>query len=417
MTDEATRPRQKTEWWDDLENDLSEFYEFRYNVVLGRAEFRSKAKRAAWRPLEDRDIYTILRKLRKERNTPKASKEKIIEILLSDFSASTDPLQEYFSRLPDVPGAISRYASCLTLEREEAERPLFEAMFRKWIIATVANVFEEERCANHVCLIFTGGQGIGKSTALRALVPPEIAAYYYEGHFNPENKDASFLLAENFFINLDDSLAGITAKQINELKAVLTRNKVEERRAYDRFNTNAPRRASFAACSNEVTFLHDATGNRRFMPFELAAVDLEAVKSFPVAELWGEAFHAYKRGEVYWIAGEELDQLALHNQDFEVQTPEYEAVVKYFQLPDLGGVPDYLTATDVMEKLKGKGYSSLSMKKLGEALRRAGFIRKSRSISGNKVYAYSLVEVAAGIPSEPCAAEPLQDAVEEDCPF
>lgn len=419
VADESSEPRDKMKWWEELEADFSASYETRYNIVLGQPEFRRKGK-TEWRPVQDRDVYSMVRHLRRSKGNEKVSKDKLTELIISDFSPAVDPLQDYFSRLPDAPGAIARYAELLTLAKEE-DRDLFLELFRKWIIATVANVFEEDKCANHTCIIFTGEQGIGKSKAISALVPDELISYYYEGALNPESKDSQFSLAENFIINLDDSLAGITAKAINELKALLTINRIKQRRVYDRFNTTAPRRASFAACSNEVTFLHDATGNRRFMPFELSAIDHAAAKSFPLGELWGEAFHAYKRGEVYWIAGEELDRLAEHNQDFEVQTPEYETVVKYFQLPDQGGLPEHLTATDVMEKLRGKGYTTLSMKKLGEALRKAGFERKKRKVGGNVIQAYTMVEVAPGIPSEPCAADSLvdqgQDAGEKELPF
>lgn len=407
-------------WWHELEEQLSSRWDFRYNSITGSPEFKEKEPGSSWEPVTDFALNSIVRRLQTDANNPKATVSRVAARINSDFAPSVNPVEEYFQGLRDAAGAIDGFCSGLRLANE-TQRDLFRRLFRKWVIASVANVFERDRCANHTCLVFTGGQGIGKSTAIRAMVPPELWPYYFEGHWNPENKDSLIALAVYFLINLDDSLAGITSKAINELKAGLTINTVTVRRPYDRYPVKMDRIASFTACSNEQTFLHDSTGNRRFLPFELSSIDMDAIKSIPLSAMWGEAYHAYKAGEVYWIGGEDQSELTEHNSNFEVQTPEFDLLTDYFQKPEMGGYPLHLTADEIITKLQqgGKTSSKLSIKKMGEALKKAGFERVKKRIHGNSVYRWEVVELPEKKKHDPEAPESFQQDAHEkdDCPF
>lgn len=403
--------------WERLEAELLDLFDFRYNELTNSPEYREKGQ-ATWEPATEYAVNSIVRKLQIDRGDLFASADKVDSRLCSDFAPKANPLKDYFSdqAKKSLQGAISAFCEAFTLEKPD-DMDLFRTMARKWFIGVVANVFEEG-CANHGVLVFTGDQGTGKSTAIARMIPPELKQYYYQGGIDPDNKDAKMTIARHVIINLDDYLDSLTAKKQSELKALITDGGGPIRLPYGKGFTVLPRVASFIACSNSQTFLHDQTGNRRFWPFAVQSIDLPALAAFDSAALWSEAARAYFAGEKYWIDGEEQTALALHNQDFEVQTMEYEALVAHFQKPDIGGVVEDLTNTEILRRLEMKGYTKLTTKKLGEALKKAGYEKRNRKRNGQVSQRYSIVQVD-GVQNDP--PEPLpageQDAPPEDAPF
>ncbi|MBK8194571.1 MAG: hypothetical protein IPK76_15655 [Lewinellaceae bacterium] len=179
--------------------------------------------------------------------------------------------------------------------------------------------------------------------------------------------------------------AGITSHKINEFKGLLTKNTVKIRRAYARYSEELPKVCSFIASSNEAQFLHDPTGSRRFLPFEIQAIDINTAQDIDIDGLWSQAMQLFKSGYTYWLTREDQARLSEYNSQFEVQSNEYEVLVTYLSPPEPGVMPDAeLTNAEILTHLEGKVALKLSAKKLGEALRKTGFPRnqKSRAVAG-----------------------------------
>ena len=68
-----------------------------------------------------------------------------------------------------------------------------------------------------------------------------------------------------------------------------------------------------------------------------------------------------------------------------MQTVEYEMLLKGFEKPS-PTEESYMTTSEVLNYLRGYTTLNLSEKRMGEALRKAGFERKSRRIGGNPMY-------------------------------
>lgn len=185
--------------------------------------------------------------------------------------------------------------------------------------------------------------------------------------------------------NLDDYFAGVTARKINEFKGLLTKNTVKIRRAYARYSEELPKVCSFIASSNEAQFLHDPTGSRRFLPFEVEAIDIQAAQAIAIDDLWSQAAQLYKDGYTYWLTREDQDWLNEYNSQFEVQSNEYEVLVTYMQPPKEGELPEAdLTNAEVLAHLQEKVSLKLSAKKIGEALRKAAFPRYQKRRGGGR---------------------------------
>ena len=384
-----------------LEEALLERADFRFNVLTRFPEIRFKPVGGRtfhkWHRLNDYILNSLARELSLE-GIPLANRNKISELIESTFAKRKNPIHEYFKGLKPFEGdPIGELASTVTALPwpgvDQTAVHLFHKYLQKWLVAAVANAFILDACANQVCLIISGRQGCYKSSWIRNLCPKGLRQYYIEGSLDPDNKDSMLATATNFIFNLDDYFAAITSKKINEFKGLLTKNTVKVRRAYARYNEELPKICSFIASSNEGQFLHDQTGNRRFVAFEVAHIDIEKARSIDMDSVWSQAYQFYQSGDfVYWMEEEDLERLHSNNSKFEVQTSEYEALLTWFQPPKEGVLPDAdLTNTDILSFLQQKVSVKLSSKKLGEALRKLGFPRYQKTRNYRRSWVYGVV--------------------------
>ncbi|MFN7115174.1 MAG: VapE domain-containing protein [Saprospiraceae bacterium] len=377
----------------NLEDKLRKKWTFRYNSVTCSTEIQNGKK---WTRLDDFTLHSIVRELRKE-GVALASKTRVAELLESDFCKKVNPIEQYFENLPK-PGNRDYILDLAktVMPTDDYTIETFYKFFKKWLVGAVANVFIKDRCANQVCFILSGKQGAFKSTWIRNLCPPALEPYYIEGGLDPDDKDSIAATTSNFIFNLDDYFAGITSRKINEFKGLLTKNTVKIRRPYARYSEEMPKICSFIASSNEQTFLHDPTGNRRFLPFEVQAIDIEAAKKIDINSVWAKAYQEYKAGFEYWLTKDDQTELERHNTRFEVQSSEYELLVQCFRKPETGEKGIMLTTQNVIDRIKENLGTSMtfSQKKIGEALRKAGFERKSCRVGGKApVYAWEVMTV------------------------
>ena len=81
----------------EIENYLSTHYEFRYNTVLGRTEYRSKGN-SDFVKVGRYEINTLRRELDCDESIA-TSAENLYSIIESSFSPRINPVQEYFKEL------------------------------------------------------------------------------------------------------------------------------------------------------------------------------------------------------------------------------------------------------------------------------------------------------------------------------
>ena len=385
----------------EIESYLSTHYDFRFNTVLGRTEFSPKYANV-YSKVSRYDINTFRRKLDSEEGII-TSADNLYSIIESSFSPRINPIQEYFKALPMVDAsevlykieinqcAIANLASCVIVRNSEKWLPYLI----KWLVAVVANAMDDRECRNHTCLVLTGEQGKFKTTFLDLLCPPALKGYSYTGKIYPQEKDTLTYIGQNLIVNIDDQLKALNKRDENELKNLITCPMVKYRMPYDKYVEEHPHLASFVASVNGNDFLTDPTGSRRFLPFEVLSIDIERAKAISMDAVYTEAKALLKSGFRYWFNDDEIAELYRESEDFQVQTAEMELLLCCFEKPAEDSPHcSYMTTTEILTYLGTYTHHPLSLKHMGEALKRTGFKKVSRRRDGGSpIYVYKVRKI------------------------
>ena len=148
------------------------------------------------------------------------------------------------------------------------------------------------------------------------------------------------------------------------------------------------------ASVNGNDFLTDPTGSRRFLPFEVIAIDISSAQAINMDEVYSETMSLLESGFRYWFNDTEIEELHRQSSAFHVQTIEYEMLLQGFEQPTESSTTDcFMTTVQVMSYLKGYTMLNLSEKRMGEALRKADFERRSKRVGGNPIYGWLIKKV------------------------
>lgn len=236
------------------------------------------------------------------------------------YSPVVDYLQDCYikyKQLSDISTPVDTLWKTLHLSATAQENePFLKKLFIKWLVGCVAIAHNTGKTNLQGVLVLKGGQGIGKTTFARKLVPAD-SDWFVEGlSINTKDKD-SILLATSFWIGELGELSETFRKSsFDELKQFLTRSQDEIRAPYAEHAKNEPRRTANIATVNDDTFLADKTGNRRYWVIDLDYIDLDT--HIDVKLLWGAVMVLWKDDKVsYGLTLEEIKQLNRINTHYE----------------------------------------------------------------------------------------------------
>ncbi len=377
-----------------IEGYLQEQYDFRFNTVKSKPEFRPKNGNTPFVPVTKFALNSFKREL-DTRIGAATSADNLRAILESDFSPKVNPVREYFEQLPRINPDVDKHTWKLSQTVTVTNPDKWVDYLVKWMIGVVSNTMSDIGCQNHTCLVLTGEQGKFKTTWLDHLCPQSLQSYLFTGKIDPQNKDVLTLIAEYLFINIDDQLKALNKRDENELKNLITTPAVKYRRPYDVYIEEYPHLASFMASVNGNDFLTDPTGSRRFLPFEVVSIDIKAAKAINMDNVFSEILFLYESGYRYWFDDAEIEELHAISQRFHVQTVEYELLMQGFEKPEPATNEFFMTTAQILNYLRIHSSLQLSEKRMGEALRKAGFERTQQRInnSPNPVYGYRVKKV------------------------
>lgn len=246
----------------------------------------------------------------------------------------------------------------------------FRDYFCRWMVGMLAGVFND-KVVNHVILVFLGRQGCFKSSFMENLLPPVLRRYYAtKTNSHRLTKDDLFGMTENILINFEE-IDSMQRKELNQLKAMTTTAFVNERPVYGRHKVRLPHIASFCATGNNLQFLTDDTGTRRWLIAEIEEIENPWTTPIPYEGVYAQAKALLDQGYRYWFDEKEIEVLNGRNRRFETPNLARELILSYFRPPVELEKGQYITSAQIVARF-GTGVR-LNAVQVGRALKDLGF--------------------------------------------
>ncbi|NOD87411.1 MULTISPECIES: VapE domain-containing protein [unclassified Ruegeria] len=293
-----------------------------------------------------------------------------------------DPLQDYLTGLKwdGVPRINSwLWTYCGVTMADPIYLTYLSVAGRKWLIAAVARGMIPG-CKVDNALIFEGPQGVGKSSALAALVPDPD--WFGDSLPDFHHKDAKSYLNGKWIVELAE-LTQVHKGELENMRSFMSRTKEDYRPSHARLEIKRPRRCVFAGSTNRDDYLKDPAGERRFWIVQTDGhFDIEGLTAVR-DQLWAEAYEAYKSGEVWYMDRATANMARSIQQERVARDPWADTLANLLATRDETSLPECFALMNIPEKER----TPAQQNRIKTALKSIGFERNgliSHNREGNK---------------------------------
>jgi predicted P-loop ATPase len=319
----------------------------RYNEFFNRIEV---ARELFWRTTEigdqwtDADDLNVMAWLQRQNIAVrgKASVADCIALVARDHPYH--PVRHYLNGL-EWDGGSRLYGWLQRYLKADGDADYLAAVGTAFLVSAVARIFEPGCQADHV-LVLEGEQGVGKTRTLQTLGYPWTTDSLPDLH----SKDAAVQLHGVWLCELAE-LAALRRSEIEATKAFISRRVDRYRPPYGRHAIEVPRQCVFIATTNEMTYLLDPTGNRRFWPVRIQAAGIDTLAN-DRDKLWAEAVELYRQGRQWFLSGDDERAAEQEQEKRQLRSETEQAIADYLlRLEDNGTVE--VTTKQVFENALG----------------------------------------------------------------
>ena len=260
----------------------------------------------------------------------------------------------------------------------------------KWLKQCVCGLFNDidNPFSLDIILVFQGKQGIGKTRFFEMLALN--SKYFGEGiSLDPRDKD-SVIQATSKWISELGEIGSTMRKDMDTVKAFLTKSTDEYRTPYGKASLHYPRMTSFVGTVNDEQFLIDQTGNRRFVTIPLApdlVIDYEKqIKTFNALQLWAQIYNLVKdenKASCFRLDEDEKQYLEKRNSAF-VKPLKGECEVLDVLAEQQTPQQDYICTSKEMTVTSFIQHNNLKYDAnvVGKVLKKYGYIPMKKRING-----------------------------------
>ena len=243
--------------------------------------------------------------------------------------------------------------------------------------------------------VLIGPGGIGKSTALRELFPPELQDLFTDGlNLSSDTKTRVEALQGRAIVELAE-MAGARRADIESLKAFISRTDDGSVRLTWRHNPEPlPRRCIIVGTADRSDPLPPDHNLRRFVPVSLTSGDVGQLLAFMDAnrgQLWAEALHLYESGQDArlpdWLKEQQREATDAARPTDAIQ----DGVERYLE-----DAHDQFTLEAVAYAIRlidqpddGAKITPADQQRIGAALRHFGYQKARRRVGGKLKNVYS----------------------------
>ena len=243
--------------------------------------------------------------------------------------------------------------------------------------------------------VFIGPPGIGKSTALRLLFPPELEDLFTDGlNLGSDAKTRVEALLGRAVVEIGE-MAGARRADVESLKAFLSRTDDGSiRLAYDRRPAPMPRRCIIVGTADRSDPLPPDHNLRRFVPVRFTGGDVGRLIAFLDqwrGQLWAEALTMYENGHDARLP----DWLKEQQQEATDKARPTDAIQDSVERW-LTDAPETFTIEAVAHGVRliehaddGAKVTPADQQRIGAALRHFGYQKARRRVNGKLKNVYS----------------------------
>jgi len=241
----------------------------------------------------------------------------------------------------------------------------------RWLLSAAAAAYKPGFHARGV-LTLQGGQGLGKTSWITALVPPRElreSVVKLGHHLDASNKDSLLLAVGHWIVEMGE-LDSSFKKDIARMKGFITDSHDKIRRPYAKGESEYQRRMVMCASVNDEQFLVDPTGNSRFWTVPLTHINYQ--HGIDMQQVFAQAKHVVDQGEQWWLNREEEAMLREENKKHQAVSAIREMVLDVIIHPEdpRAGKPRKLSASEVLRQLlQIKAPNNNQSREAGQALR------------------------------------------------
>jgi predicted P-loop ATPase len=299
---------------------------------------------------------------------------------------SFDPVGKFLNGL-EWDGVPRLDTMLLKYCKAEGNEQFIRRASRKFMISAVARALSPG-CQVDTVLVLSGAQGGGKTSFVRILGQ----GFHVETKIDVHSKDAVMVATSNWLVELSE-MSSVKRGDVESVRAFLTNRSDQIRLPYARAVGNYARRCVFIGTTNSDQPLTDRDGNRRYWVISVGTIDTAALEQ-DVKQLWAEAVHAYKAGEIWHMTQEEA--LLAANEMSAYTEDDFYGVRILRWLEQCGSKrPQVLTAFEVAQDVLhlDPKESQQSASTIRVALKNLGWEKSFVRRHGSRVWGYKVPQM------------------------